>query len=174
MLLSQFFSKRKLFFIGIIIALLTAFFDILSKRLVFSILENLAAAEKSPEIKVFDFFSLVYVWNRGVSFGMFNNLEYSQIVFSITQILIVIILFFWLFNNKKPHFTYAVGLIIGGAFGNLIDRIKYGAVADFLDFHIASYHWPAFNVADSCVFIGVMILIFEDLFCKKTKINDAK
>lgn len=121
----------------------------------------------NPEIKVFDFFSLVYVWNRGVSFGMFNQLQYSQIIFSLIQSTIILILFLWLSRNDKLHFTYALGLIIGGALGNLVDRVKNGAVADFLDFHIASYHWPAFNLADSFVFIGVMILIFDDLIFRK-------
>ena len=162
-------TNKKLFFLGILVAFFVAFFDLLSKRIIFSILENIALKQgvNNPEIKIFDFFSLVYVWNRGVSFGMFNQIQHSQIVFSVIQILILFILFFWLYRNKKLHFTYAIGLIIGGAFGNLIDRIKNGAVADFLDFYIASYHWPAFNLADSCVFIGVMVLIFEDLFFVK-------
>ncbi len=165
--------NKKLFFLGIFIAFLVAFFDLLSKRVIFAILENIALndSNKNSEIKIFDFFNLVYVWNRGVSFGMFSGLEHSQIIFSAIQSLILLILFFWLSCNDKPHITYAVSLIIGGALGNLVDRIKNAAVADFLDFHIASYHWPAFNLADSCVFIGVMILLFEDIIFKK---NDKK
>ncbi len=161
--------NNKLFFLGVLIAFLVAFFDLLSKRLIFAMLENKAMEEltQNPEVKIFNFFSLVLVWNRGVSFGMFNQLEHSQIIFCVIQFLIALILFFWLYNNQKLHSTYALGLIIGGAFGNLFDRLRNGAVADFLDFHIMQYHWPAFNLADSCVFIGVMILIFEDLFFKK-------
>lgn len=161
----------KLFLLGILIAFFAAFFDLLSKRIIFAILESRALAQNTnnPEIKIFDFFSLVYVWNRGVSFGMFNTLENSKIIFCVVQGTIALVLFFWLYYNKKTHITYALALIIGGALGNLVDRIKNGAVADFLDFHIASYHWPAFNLADSWVFIGVMILIFDDLiFSKKT------
>jgi signal peptidase II len=74
------------------------------------------------------------------------------------------VLLIWLYRNEKIYLTYALGLITGGAVGNLFDRIKNGAVADFLDFHIASYHWPAFNAADSFVFIGVAILLLEDFF----------
>lgn len=162
-----FFQGKKLFLLGIIIAFFVAFLDLLSKRMIFAILEQQAVV--NPEIKIFDFFSLVYVWNRGVSFGMFNKLENSHIIFSVIQGLILVILFFWLYHNKKPHFTYAIGLIAGGAFGNLVDRVKYGAVADFLDFHIASYHWPAFNLADSCVFVGVMILIFDEMIFNSKK-----
>ena len=65
--------------------------------------------------------------------------------------------------------VFALGFIIGGALGNSIDRAKNGAVADFLDFHLASYHWPAFNLADSFVFIGVMILLLEDFIFKNSK-----
>lgn len=158
-----------MFWLGVAIAIVVAFCDLLSKRIIFTILENIAAAEETgnPEIKIFDFFSLVYVWNRGVSFGMFNQVENSHIILSLVQGLVAVILLFWLHVNQKPHFTYALGFIIGGALGNLSDRIKNGAVADFLDFHIASYHWPAFNLADSFVFIGVMILIFDDLIFSK-------
>ena len=98
---------------------------------------------------------------------MFNQLEYSHLIFSIVQGSIALALIFWLYQNEKPHFSYALGLIIGGALGNVSDRIQNGAVADFLDFHIATYHWPAFNLADSCVFIGVMILLFDEIIFKK-------
>jgi signal peptidase II len=156
---------KKLFFLGIAIAIVTAFFDLLSKRVIFAILEKMA--EENPEIKVTNFFSLVYVWNRGVSFGMFNSIANAHLILSLLQFSIALILFFWLYQNEKLHISWALGLIIGGALGNLCDRIRNGAVADFLDFHVAAYHWPAFNLADSAVFIGVMILIFEDLIFKK-------
>lgn len=163
------FKEKKLFFLGIFIAFLVVFFDLLTKKITFAILENIAFEQitKHPEIKVTSFFNLAYVWNYGVSFGMFNDIKNSQIVFCLLQSSIAVILAFWLFNNKKMHVTYALGFIIGGALGNSIDRAKNGAVADFLDFHIASYHWPAFNLADSFVFIGVMILVFEDFIFKK-------
>ncbi len=162
-------KNRKLFFLGVLIAFCVAFFDLLTKRVVFSILENIALEQKThnPEIIISNFFSLVYVLNTGVSFGMFNQIENSQVILSLLQGSIALFLFYWLYKNKKPHLVYALGFIIGGAMGNVIDRIKNGAVADFLDFHIASYHWPAFNLADSFVFIGVMILIFDDLIFSK-------
>ncbi len=160
---------KKTFLLGIAIALVVAFCDLLSKRLIFAILENIATTQQTsnPEIVISDFFSLVYVWNRGVSFGMFNQIENSHIILSLVQGSVLVVLLFWLYSNQKKHFTYALGFIIGGALGNLADRIKNGAVADFLDFHVASYHWPAFNLADSFVFIGVMILIFDDLIFSK-------
>lgn len=162
-------KPKKLFFLGIAIALVVAFFDLLSKRLIFSILNNRALdlGLENYEIVIFNFFSLVKVWNRGVSFGMLNQLESAPLLLSLLQFAIMTIIFFWLYRNEKPHFTWALGLIAGGALGNLADRIKNGAVADFLDFHVASYHWPAFNLADSSVFIGVMILLLDDLIFKK-------
>ena len=98
---------------------------------------------------------------------MMDGLENAKLIVSIIQSVIVVILFYLLYYNKKPHLSYAFGLIIGGAFGNLIDRLQNGAVADFLDFHIANNHWPAFNLADSAVFIGVIILLWDELFLKK-------
>lgn len=159
------FKQKKLFAHGIYIAVLVAFLDLLTKRLVFAILDAQNVA--NPEIKVFDFFSLVQVWNRGVSFGMFNYLQNSHIIFSLLQGSIAVILAFWLYQTTHKHFAYSLGMIIGGAFGNVVDRINNGAVADFLDFHLGIYHWPAFNLADSAVFIGVVILIFDELFYKK-------
>jgi len=170
---NQIFQKLKipkLFLSGMLIATIVAILDLASKRLIFTILEQQQVLQ--PEIKIFDFFSLVCVWNRGVSFGMFNGIENPQIILSILQGSIAIILCFWLYNNCKKHFAIALGLIIGGAFGNVIDRILHGAVADFLDFHIANYHWPAFNLADSCVFIGVAILLFDEVFQKKINKNE--
>ncbi len=162
--MSKFFkiSNQKLFFLGVLIALLVAIADLFTKRLVFAILEDYP----NNQIKIFDFFNLVKVLNHGVSFGMFNSLENSQIIFSFIQLTIAVVLLFWLYNNQKIYFTYALGFIIGGALGNAFDRILNGAVADFLDFHIASYHWPAFNLADSFVFIGVIFLLFCDFFKK--------
>lgn len=157
--------KKKLFLFGFALAITVTFLDLLSKHLVFVMLDLQGSI--NPEIEVFSFFSLVKVWNRGVSFGMFSDLKNSQIIFAFIQGGIGFALFFWLWRNEKLHFAIALGLIIGGAFGNVIDRIKNGAVADFLDFHIATYHWPAFNLADSCVFIGVAILLLDDLLWSK-------
>jgi signal peptidase II len=158
---------KKFFLLGIVIATIVAILDLLSKRAIFAILEQQQVF--NPEIKLFDFLSLVYVWNRGVSFGMFNSLENSQLIFSIIQGSIALGLCFWLWYAQKKHITISLGLIIGGAFGNVIDRIQNGAVADFIDFHVGIYHWPAFNLADSCVFVGVTILLFDEILFKEKK-----
>ena len=172
----SFLNKKKLFFLGIAIAIVVMFFDLLSKRVIFAILDKIALDQniENPEIKICDFSSLIRVWNHGVSFGMFSGVENSQIIFCLVQSLILVILVIWLYRNQKPHFSYALGLIIGGALGNVIDRFQNAAVADFLDLHIAQYHWPAFNLADSSVFIGVAILVFDDLIFSKSPNKSKK
>lgn len=111
------------------------------------------------------FFNLVMTWNRGVSFGLFNNgSPYNALILPVIAIVISVLLGVWLARVHKPMVAYGLGSVIGGAVGNLIDRVRFGAVADFLDFHLWGYHWPAFNVADSAITIGVAILIADSLF----------
>jgi signal peptidase II len=113
-------------------------------------------------IAVLPFFNLVEVWNRGISFGMFNDLAYGQWLLSGMAIIITLILLRWLFYTDDRFTAAALGLIIGGAVGNTIDRLRFGAVADYLDFHAFGYHWPAFNFTDAAIFLGVvMLLIFK-------------
>ena len=74
-------------------------------------------------------------------------------------------LVYWLFRENRRWTVIGLGLIIGGAVGNLIDRLRFGAVADFLDVHAFGYHWPAFNAADSAITVGAIVVILESLFC---------
>ena len=108
-------------------------------------------------IEVMPFFNIVLVFNRGVSFGMFSGQNQPLLLTAISLIIIGILLV-WLWRNNSKIISAGIGLIIGGAMGNILDRIRYGAVVDFLDFHVGALHWPAFNLADSFVFIGVVIL----------------
>ena len=155
----------KLFYIGILIATIIAVLDLYTKDVIFTILDG----RLGNYIRVTSFFNLVQVYNKGVSFGMFNDLSYGIIILSLLSFSITIILFIWLARVNQKHLGIALGLVIGGAYGNLIDRIINGAVADFLDFHIMQYHWPAFNLADSAITVGAMILIFDELFLQKKK-----
>ena len=75
----------------------------------------------------------------------------------------------WMWHADKLLLGIALGLVVGGAIGNVVDRILHGAVVDFVDFHVAGYHWPAFNVADSAITLGVVILIFDSLKFKPAK-----
>lgn len=118
-------------------------------------------------IPIAEYFNIVRAWNTGVSFSMLNN--YGNVgawILSGLAILIVLMLFQWLRKEDNKMVQAALGLIMGGAVGNIIDRIRFGAVFDFLDFHVADWHWPAFNVADSCICVGAAIIIFEALIIK--------
>ena len=165
----QFIKNKKLFFFGIMIIADFAWLDLYSKNKIFEILDEVSVKENTihPEIIIAPFFSLVKVWNTGVSFGMMNNLANGKLIISLINIAITLVLLVWLYRNKIPYLTVALSLIIAGAFGNLIDRFYNDAVADFLDFYIGAYHWPAFNLADSIVFIGVAMLLLENFFVKK-------
>ncbi len=116
-------------------------------------------------IPVTSFFNLVMGWNRGVSFGLFNSdSPLNDWVLPVVALVIVGFLLVWLIRAEKPLMALALGMVIGGAIGNLIDRFHYGAVADFLDFHMAGYHFPAFNVADAGISVGALFLVVDSLF----------
>jgi signal peptidase II len=115
-------------------------------------------------IPVTPFFNLVLVWNRGVSFGVLNQASaWVPWVLSAVALAICVGLFIWLRRVDGKLLATALGLVIGGALGNLVDRLRFGAVVDFLDVHAAGYHWPAFNVADAAITIGVGILLIDAL-----------
>lgn len=115
-------------------------------------------------IPVFPSFNLVMGWNRGVSFGIFDTASPpNQWLLIGLALIIVAVLFVWLKRADSRLISVALGMIIGGALGNVMDRIHYGAVADFLDFYIGEFHWPAFNVADAGITIGVIILVLESI-----------
>ena len=157
---------------GLLLAIVVLVADQWSKYAVFEMLFEL----DDMKLAVSPFFNLVVVYNTGVSFGMLNNLTHGDMILSAVAILITLILFVWLYRSDTLYMTCAIGLIIGGAIGNIIDRVQYGAVRDFLDFYIEPYHWPAFNIADSTVCVGVVMVLLEGwLFKKKeNKHEDSK
>ena len=145
---------------GLAIAALVVFLDQLTK---WWILEKIMLPPRV--IEVTPFFNLVLTWNRGVSFGMFNtDSPLNAWLLPLLAIAIVCMLLAWLVRADKTIIGLALGAVIGGAIGNLIDRVRFGAVADFLDVHAFGYHWPAFNIADSAITIGVAVLIFDSVF----------
>ena len=116
-------------------------------------------------VRVTDFFNLVFVWNPGISFGMFQSGgEFGRWLLVALALAISVILLFWLRWEQRFWPKIAIWLILAGALGNVGDRIRFGAVVDFLDFHAFGYHWPAFNVADSMIVIGAVILVADSLF----------
>ncbi len=123
-------------------------------------------------MEVTTFFNLALVFNRGVSFGMFSG-QNQPILLTTISLIIIAILFRWLWKNDSLMVALGIGCVIGGAIGNVVDRVRYGAVVDFLDFHIGNLHWPAFNIADSFVFIGVVVLCVYSMFFEQKKLSEA-
>ena len=116
------------------------------------------------------FFSITHVQNPGGAFGFFarQSPEVRSLVFIFFSLLAIIcILYFYIRTpNTHPLLSGAFALILGGAVGNMIDRFRFGQVVDFLDFYIGNLHWPAFNVADSAISVGMAILVIHLLFNK--------
>lgn len=138
--------------------------DQVSKWWVFNYLEGLVAEGKAlfPARPVCDFFNLVKTWNPGISFGLLHGLPYGNSVIIVMTILILTTTAYCYRDTQARLEQYALAMIGGGAVGNLIDRLRFGAVADFLDFYIGSYHWPAFNLADAAICSGVLGLIISE------------
>lgn len=121
-------------------------------------------------LPVTPFFNLVLVLNRGVTFGLFDHAVAMSDFFAGLSMFIATGLILWLSRLKTRVAALAFGLLIGGAIGNVMDRLRLGAVVDFLDFYLGNWHWPAFNVADSAVVTGVALLLLQSLvFDKKTR-----
>ena len=130
-----------------------------------------------PELLINDFLyevnqylNIVIVWNKGFAFGLFQNNIFSVnilYIFLIGSVILVLIIYANKLNEK--YYFLIFGLIIGGALGNLIDRILYGAVVDFIDLHYNNFHWFIFNVADIFISLGVILLIYSEIFLKKKK-----
>ncbi|HEX3862278.1 MAG TPA: signal peptidase II [Stellaceae bacterium] len=117
---------------------------------------------------VTSFFELVITCNSGVSFGLFNRTGVSSLIFALAAAMIVIVLMLWLGRIRVTFLAVAIGLIIGGAVGNVVDRLRFGAVIDFLYFHAGSWYWPAFNIADSAICVGVAAMLLDGLLLRRT------
>ncbi len=117
-----------------------------------------------------DFIHITYVRNTGAAFGLFASQATGlKILFFITTSIVAILIILFLLRNLRENQTFLISslsLIIGGAVGNLVDRVRLGEVIDFIDLHWHSYHWPAFNVADSAITVGGVFLIIDIVFRK--------
>ena len=142
-------------FLGICVAIAAFLIDQVSKWSVMAFLDKAI----SP-IKYGNYFNLVEAWNTGVSFSMFNDGGLvGSILLSVFALGVIIFLLFWLKKEPNRLIQVSLGMIIGGALGNVFDRVRFGAVYDFLDFHYKTLHLPAFNAADSFICIGAFIII---------------
>jgi signal peptidase II len=152
--------------LGIAAALLVAFLDQLSKWGVRAYFADSGCVPRSERVS--SFFDLVITCNRGMSFGLFNEAGgLNVLIFSLVAAAVVAVLLFWLSRITSPFLALAIGLIVGGAAGNVIDRLRYGAVVDFLYFHYGAWYWPAFNLADSAISVGVVAMLIDGLLLRK-------
>ncbi|MEM6780605.1 MAG: signal peptidase II [Pseudomonadota bacterium] len=121
------------------------------------------APERFPTVstEILPFFNLTMVWNQGVSFGLFQSGNPWPLIILASGISVFFA--FWLARAQTWGQAIALGCVIGGALGNVIDRLRFGAVADFFDFHVMGWHYPAFNIADSCITLGIAFLIFDGI-----------
>ncbi|MEW6001728.1 MAG: signal peptidase II [Nitrospirota bacterium] len=137
-----------------IVALSVVFLDQLTKYFVNYYLDPL------DRIEIFSFLHLVNVRNTGAAFGMFKS--FGNNFFIIVSSIAIVFMIWLLFSYRYSHF--GLSLVLGGAIGNLIDRILCGKVIDFIDFSVGTFHWPAFNVADSSLTIGIVIVLISPVF----------
>jgi signal peptidase II len=149
--------------LGVLVAALVCLLDQAHKLwMLFSF--DIAAHEP---VEIAPFFEVILVWNRGVSYGLFEqDTALGQWGLVLFKIVAVIVLLAWLARTTTRLGAVALGLIIGGAIGNAIDRAAYGAVADFFHFHIGHFSWYVFNIADIGIVAGVAMLLYEAVLGK--------
>ena len=130
---------------------------------------NLAELENTVYIYLTPYLNFYLIWNKGIAFGLFSFDE--TYIYNLVSLVIIIITFIILIMIIKSNGfkKYCLISIFGGSIGNLFDRIYYSAVPDFIDFHINNYHWFVFNVADIFITLGVMCLIYAEIFFNNSK-----
>jgi signal peptidase II len=115
-------------------------------------------------LRVTSFLNIILAWNRGVSFGLLSsNNPYGVWILASIAFAFAFVLIAWIWRSDSKMLAIAFGMVLGGAVGNLIDRLRFGAVTDFLDFHVHGYHWYTFNIADIGIVVGVGLVIIEHL-----------
>jgi signal peptidase II len=162
-------TKNSLFLFGLILIFFVFVFDISTKRIAFAIVDAffIKTGGVYNYVQITSFLNITRVINNGVSFGLFSELLYGQIILSVITIFLLSYIFYLLWLNKDNKILmFSYSLIIGGGLGNLHDRILFGGVFDFIDFHIGTWHYPTFNIADSCICIGVILMVLIEI---KTK-----
>jgi signal peptidase II len=151
---------------GLAVAVFAAALDQASKAAVLEFFGEAGCA--NHRLPVTWFLDLVLTCNSGVSFGMFNRAGLNGLIFSVLAALVVVVLAVWLTRVRSNFLAVAIGLIIGGAIGNVVDRLRFGAVVDFLYFHAGSWYWPAFNFADSAICLGVAAILLDGLLLRRS------
>ena len=163
----KFFNKN--FYISFLIVALIYFLDRLSKIYVIQLDKN----NFGSEIFNSSYLNIVLIWNKGIAFGLFsfNETHLYNILSLIISIIVIIVIIMSL--RTQGFKRYSLLMVVGGALGNLHDRIFFNAVPDFIDFHIGEFHWFIFNVADMFISLGVIFMILYELI-DNNKNNDQK
>ena len=158
--------KKRIFLIKFLIIFSIFLIDQISKYYVINLFEF-----QNQAIYLTSFLNLQLIWNEGIAFGLLsfdNNFYYNLITFVI--VIVILILFFLL--KEHDQYSYFYSIIIGGALGNLTDRIRFSSVPDFIDFHISNFHWFVFNIADIFISLGIICLIIAEIFFNKNNVNE--
>ena len=159
--------KKKNYFLNHFILIFSIFLiDQISKYFIINIFEN-----QINEIYLTSFLNFQLVWNEGIAFGLlsFDNDLYYNLITLLIFCIIIILLFL---IKSQNQYSYLYSMIVGGALGNFVDRIRFSSVPDFIDFHISNFHWFVFNVADIFVSLGVFCLIIVEIFFNKNNTNE--
>ena len=139
--------------------------DRISKLWIISI-SNL---ENNLEIKISSFINLNLIWNKGIAFGLFSYGEKFEYNLLTCLIIMIIAIVFWMIIKTKGLEKFGFLMILGGALGNIFDRLYYSAVPDFIDIYYKNFHWFVFNVADIFITVGVLMLIINEITIKNHK-----
>jgi len=164
----EFFNKK--FYLNLSIVLIIFFFDRITKKIIIS----LSQENFGQPIFTSEYLNISLVWNQGIAFGLFSFSEsYTYNILTILITLVVFIIFYMIIKNDGFK-KFSLIMIMGGALGNLYDRIFFSAVPDFFDFHVGNFHWFIFNIADIFITIGVIFMIlFEFIDNNKNKLNET-
>lgn len=156
-------KTKKYLATGLVLALITILLDQGTKHLVLETFKD-----GLRHIEIAPFFDLILTWNKGVSFSFFNSYgDTGTLVLIIVSVCISLGLVVWLMQATNMWLACGLGLIIGGAIGNVIDRFRFKGVVDFLYFHLDTFSFPAFNVADTAITIGVGFIVLENFILSK-------
>lgn len=142
--------------------------DRISKLWIISIFNS----ENNLEIKISSFINLNLIWNKGIAFGLFSYGEKFEYNLLTGLIIMIISIVFWMIIKTKGLEKYGFLMILGGALGNIFDRLYYSAVPDFIDIYYKNFHWFVFNVADIFICLGVFFMILSEFIGNNNKIHE--
>ena len=154
------FPKYRKYFFYLFVIFIVFIIDRLSKIVIINILDNTG----SVDLFVNSFLNFHLVWNSGIGFGLMSFDEGYMYSFITALIVVINLIIAYLIIIEKPFKSFLLSIILGGSLGNLIDRLYYNAVPDFIDLNYGGYHWFIFNVADIFITIGIICLIFVEIF----------